>query len=66
LEKTPSFLGGVFVLFCGFGEGKPDREKALDSVNVEKFAKMYFFALTGLVGGVYIPAQRGRGAAGGC
>jgi hypothetical protein len=33
---------------------------------LEKFGKIDFGVLTVLLGGVYIPAQRGRGAAGGC
>jgi hypothetical protein len=33
---------------------------------LKKFGKIDFGVLTVLLGGVYIPAQRGRGAAGGC
>jgi hypothetical protein len=33
---------------------------------LEKFGKIEKGVLTVLFGGVYIPAQRGRGAAGGC
>jgi hypothetical protein len=35
-------------------------------VEMEKFGKIEKGVLTVLLGGVYIPAQRGRGAAGGC